>query len=291
MIPEYDLRPIWDALLDVYKEFAKVCEQHGLRYWVAYGSVLGAVRHKGFIPWDDDLDVCMLREDYEKFLRIAIRELPPHLKIVTYKNTPEFNNNIFAKIQDSREDVIDAISRASGLSLRGGIFLDIFPLEGYPVSLLQRVWYDLGQGIRNVIFDGHYKEWQKASCLHRKFYLCVCRVLSRTFGSKWGNRMSYLHSCEQKVVKFLPESSRFVGRCAPELGGLKRKKPREWFDTSVMLDFRGMKVPCPCEPEKYLSMIYGDYMELPPVEKRCVAHGAGAPCPWRLGPTTEKSPF
>ena len=77
-----NLKPVWSAILEVYDQYALVCNRFGLRHWVAYGTLLGAVRHKGFIPWDDDFDVFMPREDYERFLSIADTELPEYLKIV-----------------------------------------------------------------------------------------------------------------------------------------------------------------------------------------------------------------
>ena len=79
----HEIHPlIKEELLSIYQAFAAVCEKHGLKYWVAFGTMLGAVRHNGFIPWDDDFDVFMLREDYEKFLTVADKELPEYFKDV-----------------------------------------------------------------------------------------------------------------------------------------------------------------------------------------------------------------
>ena len=80
--PDYGLRPLWDALYEIYEEFAKICDKHGLRYYAFAGTLLGAIRHNGFIPWDDDLDVAMPRPDYEKFIQISKTELPRHLNFV-----------------------------------------------------------------------------------------------------------------------------------------------------------------------------------------------------------------
>ena len=107
---KFGLQQVWDGVFNVYKEFAKICEEHKLRYYVSDGCALGAVRHGGFIPWDDDLDVSMPRADYEEFLLIAESKLPPHLKIVTWRNTSQYNA-LFAKIQDSREQFVREVEQ------------------------------------------------------------------------------------------------------------------------------------------------------------------------------------
>lgn len=135
----FGMRPVWDAILEVYDAFAKVCDKNGLRYYVSDGGALGAVRHGGFIPWDDDLDVSMPREDYEKFIELSKTELPPHLKFVNWKNTPEFTL-LFGKVQDSREDKIRAIEEKTGRMLSNGVYIDIFPIDGYPNDSLFSRW-------------------------------------------------------------------------------------------------------------------------------------------------------
>ena len=129
----FGLRPLWDASLGIYREIAKICERHGLRYYVTDGTALGAVRHKGFIPWDDDFDMSMPRPDYEKFKKIFMAELPPHLKFVDFHNTPEFGL-LFGKVQDCRRDKIEALEKVVGFQLSNGLFIDIFPIDGYPRS-------------------------------------------------------------------------------------------------------------------------------------------------------------
>ena len=84
----YNLAPVWKVVLDIYREFAAICQRHSLRHYAAFGTALGAVRHKGFIPWDDDFDVMMPRPDYERLIEIAPSELPAHLQFLSKKTTP-----------------------------------------------------------------------------------------------------------------------------------------------------------------------------------------------------------
>ena len=103
----YNLRPLWDSILDVYKEVREILLQNGLEHTVAYGTTLCAVRHRGFIPWDDDFDIQMKRAEFDKFVNLAENALPKHLKLITYKNS-EFND-IFCKVQDVRKEKIRKI--------------------------------------------------------------------------------------------------------------------------------------------------------------------------------------
>ena len=114
--------------LDMVKEFLKICEKHNLKYFMAGGTFLGAVRHKGFIPWDDDVDLGMYRDDYEKFLDIAKRELPYPYEVHTYRNCKE-HHYYFSHIIDVRYKV----RRMGSLDKREEyVWIDIFPYDGLP---------------------------------------------------------------------------------------------------------------------------------------------------------------
>lgn len=118
--------------LDMVKEFLKICEKHNLKYFMAGGTFLGAVRHKGFIPWDDDVDLGMYRDDYEKFLDIAKRELPYPYEVHTYRNCKE-HHYYFSHIIDVRYKV----RRMGSLDKREEyVWIDIFPYDGLPKGRL-----------------------------------------------------------------------------------------------------------------------------------------------------------
>ncbi|MBR3822992.1 MAG: LicD family protein [Kiritimatiellae bacterium] len=135
---KFNLRPVWDATLEIYEAVDAVCRRHGLRHYVTDGTLIGTVRHKGFVPWDDDFDMSMPREDYEKFIKYAKDELPPYLKFVNWHNTPEFHG-LFGKVQDCRREVVESLERQTGRVLSNGLFIDIFPIEGYPESRLGKL--------------------------------------------------------------------------------------------------------------------------------------------------------
>ena len=112
---DYNLRPIWDTILDVWKECYAICKRHNLRIWVAYGTAIGAMRHKGFIPWDDDFDVMMPRADYNLFMKYAVDELPAYMKWHSIENDPKYTL-LFGKVQDERKDVLNKVKEESNLN-------------------------------------------------------------------------------------------------------------------------------------------------------------------------------
>lgn len=114
--------------VSMLKEFIEICEKLGLRYYALYGTLLGAVRHQGFIPWDDDIDVGMMREDYEVFVREGQKYLSEHLFLQTYESDPEYISG-YAKIRDNNTTFIETSVKSR--KMNHGIFIDIFPLDSF----------------------------------------------------------------------------------------------------------------------------------------------------------------
>ena len=112
--------------LEIFKSFLTVCEKLNVKYYLVEGTLLGAVRHKGFIPWDDDIDVGMLREDYELFIEKATEFLPENLFLQTYITDTEYSHG-FAKIRNSQTTFIE--SNVRDCKINHGIYIDIFPLD------------------------------------------------------------------------------------------------------------------------------------------------------------------
>ena len=119
----------------ILKEFIRICEILNLKYYIVCGSALGAVKYGGFIPWDDDIDVALPREDYEVFLCEAPKYLPEHLFLQTYKTDPKIPV-IYAKLRNSNTTYIE--NSCKSIDMNHGIYIDIFPLDGYPVALKEQ---------------------------------------------------------------------------------------------------------------------------------------------------------
>ena len=131
----YDIKELQQRILNILLEFDKVCARHGLRYCICGGTMIGAVRHKGFIPWDDDLDVSMPRPDYERLIAHAKEWLPEPLEFVCAENDPLYPLP-FGKIQDASTTLIER----RHLYYLGGCYIDIFPFDAYPSAALPRRW-------------------------------------------------------------------------------------------------------------------------------------------------------
>ena len=279
----FNLRPIWDAILDIYIEFSQICERYKLRYYAFAGTALGAVRHNGFIPWDDDLDVAMPRPDYEKLVKLIHRELPSYMKFVNWRNTPELNI-LAGKIQDVRADKIVAIEKKTGRVLSNGLFIDVYPIDGYPRGvramalrlkqfiLLQFIWR-----FRTLPFN-------KLSVKGK-----ICWVLGGFFCAfmpKYQSKKDIMRECERMLLATSFEASSSVGDVGYSLTiFLHPSLPKDVWGVPVWHKFEHIQVPLPARVDAHLKNNYGDYMTLPPEGKRAPSHAFDFHFPWWLGPT------
>lgn len=275
-----NLRPVWDSILEIYKVYAAICEKHHLTYWAGYGTVLGAVRHRGFIPWDDDFDVLMSRAEYDRFLSIVEKELPSHLKLVSMSNSKDYPF-LFCKIQDSRREVFERVVKESGTDQPQGLYIDIFAIDGVSDSCWGRFWDFIrrhGAYARMSRLFRHnrhssIKGWLGELCgiLCAPFFLG--RRTERDFlllFDKWARENDMVKSCK-------------CGRYRGDLKGWAWIAHTNVFDGVDMLPFEDIKIPCPKGWDEYLKANYGDYMKLPPPEKRVSCHWGEAS--WKFGPT------
>lgn len=280
----YDLKPVWNSILEIYDEIAKVLDRNGIRYWAAFGTVLGAVRHGGFIPWDDDFDICLAHEDWKKVWPILERELPSYFQVVTPYNTKEFNDT-FGKVQETRSEVIRRVEKESGLKLPQGIYVDLFALHGVPDSKLSRKWLRLKSICLTCRWNWLFYKTQRLSS--RKIIANIVGFLVAPFFSRLRNesdvarlKMSWMDKYPYSRCKRL---GRFCGTIGKEYSYYCSSSV---FDGIVMLKFGERMIPVPSGYREYLSSLYGDYMMPPPPEKRVMPfHDGNKVAPWRLGPT------
>lgn len=129
-----ELRKLQMVILDIIKLFADICDKHHLRYFMVGGTMLGAIRHKGFIPWDDDVDMGMPREDYEKFMSIVQDELPKGYSFLNYKSNPEYHR-YFSRIVNNN---VRIYNNSNSVEIIENAWLDIFPYDGMPEGKLQK---------------------------------------------------------------------------------------------------------------------------------------------------------
>lgn len=239
---------------EILKEFRRVCEELGLRYYLTAGTLLGAIRHRGFIPWDDDIDVAMPREDYDRFAREGAAKLAETYCYQSHMTEPNFPY-YFAKIRKQGTFFEEPILRS--VRMEQGIYIDIFPLDKCPENAwIARCFFRWIAFLNNVILGKVSKEFR---CGYRKWYAKGAWKLLQRLPAKqiFGSR---------ELVRDIAGwcSS---GICLCTVGG-RHGFPREayqadWFSESVLVEFEGENFPAPKDWDKLLRNMYGDYMVLP----------------------------
>ncbi len=240
---------------DALKQFLSVCEKLNLKYYLLGGTLLGAVRHGGFIPWDDDIDVGMPRKDYEIFVREGQSYLPPPYFIQHQTTDPEFVSG-FIKIRNSNTTFIE--TSVVGLNINHGVFIDIFPLDFYPETGV--ACFKLKQAVLNLRVTCVYKKL-KASLRTKILRVISCLLCPSVY------RAVVKRDAMFRQVKEGKWMANHYGAW-----GEKEIVPAEWFGEGRFLSFGGISCRVPDEYEKWLTQVYGDYMQLPPPEKRITHH-------------------
>ncbi|MBQ8046598.1 MAG: LicD family protein [Prevotella sp.] len=251
----YDLRRLQLRLLDILIEIDRVCREHGLRYYLMYGTMLGAVRHKGFIPWDDDIDIGMPRDEYETLMAHAAEWLPGHLQMVCAENDEHYPV-AFAKIQDRTTTLIER----KHYRYLGGIYCDVMPIDGIPAGHLRQKWQIL-----------RYRFWS------RMLYLVHRDPYRHGHGpSSWlpllARKCTSLKSVQQHIRKTL---TRYRGKDCTHVCLFGDHThiviPREVMGKPKEVAFEGHLFWGPEQADDYLKYCFGStYMQLPPEEKRHV---------------------
>lgn len=241
--------------LDALLYIRKICQQYHLRYYLAWGTLLGAVRHKGFIPWDDDIDVCMPREDYDKFIRGGSEYLPENYFIQTMESDPKYALN-FAKLRDSDTTLFE--KHVVDVDINHGVFIDVFPLDGYIKG--QNKILDLRVKEKPVFEEADTNAFSNAiSGFGKK----LAYKIGETIPNKLKTDLSKM-SVPKDNPKF--EDCEYVA-CLVDNFYISPFK-REFLGKGVEVDFENLKVNAPEKYDEYLKVLYGDYMKLPPVDQR-----------------------
>ena len=249
--------------LKIAMEIQRVCEKNGLRCFLVYGSLLGAVRHGGFIPWDDDMDVGMLRADYDAFVEACKTDLGSEFVLQTWDNDPEYP---FAdgKVRLKGTHVSEKFAAGCGTPGNDGICVDVFPFNAVPDG----TWARKLQGWGCFVFKrllwirkGFGKCIREESFAQRLKYDAF-RILASLF--PYGT----LKKCFRRVM------GHWNGRKTRDVVAngdyylLKQVIPRAWTEDLEPVPFEGETFPAFRERVAYLERVYGDYMALPPPEKR-----------------------
>ncbi|MDT2905194.1 LicD family protein [Lactococcus lactis] len=259
-----ELNPLHKVDLEIVKEVIKICNENELSYYALGGTMLGAIRHKGFIPWDDDIDLGMPRKDYEKFLEIAPSVLSTHLKVVNYKNTPEYHYYI-TRVLDTTTKVIE--DRIGNDDKYTNASIDIFPIDGTPNNPILRKIYYFRVMYHRALMALCYKD----SIDRKRKRSFVERVLLATLEIIPIEKITTPFKQKDKIDRLLSkqdiEKSEYIGNI---MGAYRTREivPKVWYGNGTKYKFEDIELVGLDNYNEYLKITYGDYMKLPPEDNR-----------------------
>lgn len=251
-----ELKKMQNRLYNLFKSFDLICSEYGLRYYMLGGTMLGAIRHEGFIPWDDDIDVGMPREDYLKFISILKSK---ELSNIDLKVGYESKDLIFpySKLLDSNTTLIE--NRLDGIV--EGIYIDIFPLDGLGnKKLLHKIHY--------------YEHFFLQGCLYYKQEPKKRKNLLKNILQKLVGIVSIetiVKRLNQIEIKHTFDNSLYVGNLSGNWG-YREIMEKNIYGTPVKNKFEDTLFFGVEDPEAYLTSLYGDYKALPPIDKQVTHH-------------------
>ena len=241
--------------LEILDEFVRVCNENKLTYFLVGGTLLGAIRHKGFIPWDDDIDVGMPRADYNKFIEIANSKLNKKFLLDCYENNKDYYLP-YAKIKKDGTIFDEEVSHH--LDNHKGIFIDIFPFENVSDNNFSLKYHALFSLIYADAMTLKVKT-KTRKMIHHPVLSSILKILPKSFLMKRQRRhTTYCHD----------DNSKYICVIGTGYGFIKELNLRSDVVPPKKLDFANKKYNGMQNSDKYLRGLYGDYMKLPPVEKR-----------------------
>ena len=249
-----ELKKIQIEILDIAAEF---CERNDIKYWINCGTLLGAVRHKGYIPWDDDIDLGMLREDYDRFIKL-FNESNNRYRAYCFENNPNFYYG-YCKVLDTNTVLYEPDRKGNKLSAN----IDIFVYDNAPkgkfkvkLSFLKRTIYLKCYQVK-LLYTENYN-------IIKKMMVYFLYVLLLPFSKKF-----FITKIVKNGKKYVDKENDYVA----DLCGFDNILfEKELFKSFTTLKFEGKEYKVPSNYDKFLHVMYGDYMKLPPEEERVSHH-------------------
>ncbi len=255
------MKSAWAAQLEVLVEVIRICNKHNIEYYADWGTLLGVVRHKGFIPWDDDIDIAMKRKDYNRFLTVVIEELPKGWKLLHSSGDIKYDNGIARIVNatsiDTSEERLNNFHKCPFV-----IGVDIFPLDYFPKNLeyedIQKNILTIVTGIIIFIKDGSYNYDEVEEKIKQVEQLC------NIFINRNGLIINQLYNlCDRlSSIYTSDESENLTCFCGttPAYIGEKIKLKKEWYDETIQMPFENIMITVPKRYNEILTVLYGDYM-------------------------------
>jgi len=258
------MEPLQEKCLEMAEYFVQFCKENDLLCYLCGGGAIGTLRHKGFIPWDDDLDFFMPRKDYEKLAQLWPQKADSRYQL-SKSNENYLDRNLFITIRDTQTTCIKPYQQ--DLDIPHGLALDVLPLDYYPTNELSR------------------KKQVIAALVYSLF--CAQTIPEKHGGTmKWGSqvllalvpskklRYKIWKKAEAEMTKYTKEESDGITELCSGPYYMKKKYPISSFESALWLPFENTELPIPIGYDAYLKTAFGDYMTPPPVEKQVAHHDA-----------------
>lgn len=261
------------GIIETVQVFTKICDENNLKYLMTGGTLIGAVRHQGFIPWDDDMDIFMPREDYEKLLKIPQERLNENIKIKHYTNKDGNNQYLTIKFENSDYKIT---KKSFEKIVKENLFIDIFPLDGFPNNFFLSVCHKISlkwrmQMIRLARLQFYDKDQEISKKMNPlKKVLYGLDKFTRVFSSMNYVKQISKFEAELKKYKYF-ESEKCFFAMGP-YGMFREIYPKKLFEETKMYKFENIELRGVIDYDRHLRQVYGDYMKLPPEEKRVCLH-------------------
>lgn len=256
------LRKLQLKELDTLVYFKEFCDKNNLLFYLCGGCCIGSLRTGGFIPWDDDIDILMPRDDYEKLYKLWDNDKQERFKLL---RTDEkiFTGNIFTTIVDTETTCVKA--NQAHLDIPFGIMMDIFPIDGCPKGKFKRTMQKLNAMIYSLFLAQIVPENHGGiMALGSKFLLSIVKS-PKAREKKWRN-------AERRMSKYKISDCEYITELCEGVHSMQPEYPKEWFASAVYREFEGLQMPIPVGYDPYLKKAFGDYMKPPPEDKQKPHH-------------------
>lgn len=256
---EVELDKLHNNLIIILDEIDRICKKHGIKYSLHSGSLLGAVRHQGIIPWDDDIDIAMMRDDYDRFFDICKKELSSNFSVVTIESCDNYYYGM-GKVLLKGTLVEQAIG--SGKKRKTNLWVDIFPYDYIPESKIKRLWQASFSQLYIKQLEVYDDGIPTDSRFAKKAYFSMLKFI---------NHFVNMDSVKKKLIIMVRRyNDNKTGEicCICGFGYTRQILPNDFFDHVVEYQFENKMFLGFSDYDRYLKQVFGDYMKLPPIEKR-----------------------
>lgn len=250
------------SLVEILETIHKYCEDNGIVYYLWGGTLLGAARHKGIIPWDDDIDIGMPRKDYERFFKGFSCD-NKRFKAVCFENQADYYL-VAGKVIDTNTVLYEESSIGCPL----GVFVDVFPIDNLPDDIEKLKKFDKRIKVYRDLLMMKSLKWSKDRKLLKNIIISLGHILTNNISTEY-----LLRKITKLSMTYADcDDSNYIGVISILSYGMKEIFPRIWFKERVCMEFEGKEYLAPKHYSDILTKMYGNYMELPPLDKQKTHH-------------------